>query len=531
MSRRVFAFRSIAVLALVWVGAVGGFALLSIRTATQQAGEELNAAGSALHRIVSQRVAQHDAHLTSLAALVQSADPPPREAVRQVALAIMRFYPRIVSVRIVAPGVGGAGGSGEIIVAAPSEALATPLPAFTAGVFAQAPGEARAYADPAVPGRYFLGKRAGAPGRPLAMIVEIDPALLVEGEERPEATRLRLELGGQSLVDRAAAVPQESAALETLRFMRAIDSQTQPLKLSLDRSLALAQVVPMGSVLLFAVLSLIGLLALRYTLKQRRDAARSRGAAREAQERSLLLERETRLAHASRVNALGELASGIAHELTQPLTALLSQSQAALRLAAPGGDAQRLDEALRANVREAKRAGEMLQRMRDYISNRPSARLPCDINAVVGDAAALSGADLAQRGIRLELDLERLLPQAVVDPIELEQVLHNLIRNAVDSLDRTAQAEKKIVIRTGTSAGQVVIRVSDTGPGLAPAVLPRLFEPFFTTKADGMGLGLSLCATLVERAGGSIRADAGATTGAAFVIVLPAAMPRMEAAQ
>lgn len=107
MSRRVFAFRSIAVLALVWVGAVGGFALLSIRAATQQAGEELNAAGSALHRIVSQRVAQHDAHLTSLAALVQSADPPPREAVRQVALAIMRFYPRIVSVRIVAPGVGG----------------------------------------------------------------------------------------------------------------------------------------------------------------------------------------------------------------------------------------------------------------------------------------------------------------------------------------------------------------------------------------------------------------------------------------
>ena len=91
-------------------------------------------------------MAQHDAHLTSLAALVQSADPPPREAVRQVALAIMRFYPRIVSVRIVAPGVGGAGGSGEIIVAAPSEALATPLPAFTAGVFAQAPGEARAYA-------------------------------------------------------------------------------------------------------------------------------------------------------------------------------------------------------------------------------------------------------------------------------------------------------------------------------------------------------------------------------------------------
>ncbi|MFG1285984.1 sensor histidine kinase [Xanthobacter versatilis] len=529
MRRRIFAFRSIAVLVLVWIGAVGGFALLSVRSATQQAGEELNAAGVALHRIVSQRVAQHDAHLTSLAALVQSADPPPREAVRQVALAIMRFYPRIVSVRIVAP---GAGGGGEILVAAPDGMMATPLPAFTAGVFAQAPGEARAYAEPAVPRRYFLGKRTGGPGRPLAMIVEIDPALLVEGEERPAATRLRLDLGGHSLVDRTAtAGPQGSATLETLHFERAIDSQTQPLKLALDRGLAFAQVVPMGPVLLFAVLSLIGLLALRYTLKQRREASRSRAAAREAQERSLLLERETRLAHASRVNALGELASGIAHELTQPLTALLSQSQAALRLAVPGGDAVRLDEALRANVREAKRAGEMLQRMRDYISNRATSRMPSDINAVIVDASALARTDLAQRGIGLELDLDRTLPQAVVDPIELEQVLHNLIRNAVDSLDGTAQPEKTIVIRTGTGGGQVEIRVADTGPGIAPAVLPRLFEPFFTTKADGMGLGLSLCATLVERAGGSIRVDAGATTGAAFVIILPAAVARMEAAQ
>ena len=528
MRHRIFAFRSIAVLVLVWVGAVGGFALLSIRTATQRAGEELNAAGSALHRIVSQRVAQHDAHLTSLAALVQSADPPPREAVRQVALAIMRFYPRIVSVRIVAP---TANGSGEVIVAAPDGAAALPLPAFATSVFAQAPGEARAYADPLVPGRYFLGKRAGAPGRPLAMIVEIDPALLVEGEERPDAARLKLELGNHLLVDRDAAGPQGHAAFETLRFESRIDSQTQPLRLSLERSLAFAQTMPPGPVLVFAALSLVGLLALRYTLRQRRDASRSRAVARQAQERSLLLERETRLAHASRVNALGELASGIAHELTQPLTALLSQSQAALRLAAPGGDARRLDEALRANVREAKRAGEMLQRMRDYISNRVTARVPSDINAIVVDAAALAGADLAQRGIRLELDLDRALPRAVVDPIELEQVLHNLIRNAVDSLDAAAQDRKQIVIQTRHGGGQVVIRVADTGPGIAPAVLPRLFEPFFTTKEDGMGLGLSLCATLVERTGGSIRADAGVTAGAAFVIVLPAALPRMEAAQ
>lgn len=520
-------WRSWAVLLLVWIGAAGCFAAFTLNAARDRAVEELNTAGTTLHRVVSQRVAQHDAHLTSLAAVVQSADPPPGEAIRQVAMAIMRFYPRILSVRIVAPGAAGAG---AVIAAAPDHDAMAPLPSFVAAVFMQGPGEARAYADAASPGRYFLGKRTGTPGRPLAMIVEIDPALLVDVEERPGAAAMRLSLGLATLVERPGAT-QSGPAVASLSFGRAIDSQTQPLRLSLERRLGLADAAAPGPLAVFAVLSLIGLLALRYTLMQRREAQRSRDAAKRAEERGLLLERETRLAHASRVNALGELASGIAHELTQPLTALLSQSQAALRLAAPGGDKARLDEALGANVREAKRAGEILQRMRDYISNRATARVPSDINAVVRDAAALARADLAQRGIRLDLDLDAGQAQAVVDPIELEQVLHNLIRNAADSLEGSGQAHKAIAIRTATGGGEVLMHVADNGPGIAPEVLPRLFEPFFTTKAQGLGLGLSLCATLVERAGGSIRADAAAREGAAFIITLPATVSLSEAAQ
>lgn len=520
--------RSWALLLLVWIGAVGCFAAFTIGAAIDRAAEELNTAGTTLHRVVSQRVAQHDAHLTSLAAVVQSADPPPGEAIRQVAMAIMRFYPRIRSVRIVELGAAGAG---TVIAAAPDQAAMAPLPAFVSAVFMQGPGEARSYADAAVPGRYFLGKRTGTPGRPLAMIVEIDPALLVDVEERPGAATLRLSLGLATLVERAAATEQSSPSVASLSFARAVDSQTQPLRLTLERRLGLADVAAPGPLAAFAVLSLIGLLALRYTLMQRREARRSRDAVKRAEERSLLLERETRLAHASRVNALGELASGIAHELTQPLTALLSQSQAALRLAAPGGDRARLDEALSANVREAKRAGEILQRMRDYISNRAAARVPSDINAVVRDAAALARADLARRGIRLDLDLDDSLIQAVVDPIELEQVLHNLIRNAADSLEESAQGDKVIAIRTATGTDEVLVRVADNGPGIAPEVLPRLFDPFFTTKAQGLGLGLSLCATLVERAGGSIRADTAAREGAAFIVTLPAAISLSEAAQ
>nr|WP_245328093.1 ATP-binding protein [Xanthobacter flavus] len=281
----------------------------------------------------------------------------------------------------------------------------------------------------------------------------------------------------------------------------------------------------------FALVSLLVLFAGRYTLIQRHEARRSRQLAALAEERSRLLERETQLAHAARVNSLGELASGIAHELTQPLTALLSQSQAALRLSGPDGDPARLSEALDANVREARRAGEILRRMRDYIARRASERVAVDVNDVVDDAATLARADLARRDITLELDLERPMPRANADPVELEQVLHNLIRNAADSLQERDGREKRILIRTFDAGDMVAIRVSDTGKGIPADVMPRLFEPFFSTKSEGMGLGLSLCATLVERAGGTIEAEAKPGEGASFVISLPALPERQIAAQ
>ena len=526
MNRRAFSFRSVAALLSVWLALGAGFVALTVRNAQERAASELDARGTALHRLVSQRVAQHDAHLTSLAALIQAADPPPVESARQVALAILKFYPRIQSIRVVelAPD-----GTVQTRMAAPDSAPAE-APGFAPLIFTQRLGEARALATEDMPGRYFLGKRVGG-ARPLAIILEIDPAQLVEAADLPPGAVIRLALDGRPLIERHLAPVPADPVVAALAFSRPADSQTQPLRLLLNRRLAVADVAPALPVAGFAAITLAALLALRYVQIQRRAARQSQEAARRAEERSRLLERETRLAHAARVNSLGELASGIAHELTQPLTALLSQSQAALRLHHSGTDGGRLEEALDANVREARRAGDILRRMREYISNRAVRRGAVEPNGVVTDAAALARADLARRGIELHLDLEHPLPQAELDTVELEQVLHNLIRNAADSIDASGSADRRITIRTLDAGEQVVIRVSDTGDGIPEAVLPRLFEPFFTTKQDGMGLGLSLCATLVERVGGTIEAESVPGEGASFVITLPARAILREAAQ
>lgn len=525
MIRRAFAVRSVVALLLVWVGLVAVFATLMIRTNLATADAEVEAEGAALHRLLSQRVAQHDAHLTSLAALVQATDPPPAESIRQVAAGIMRYYRRILSIRVLEM---TSDATIETIVAVPSHATGGALPEFAPLIFGQRSGDARYYVEVAHPDRYFLGKRAGSDRR-LAIILEIDPDGLLTPEERPSSDRISMSLGRYVLTGRAPV--NDAGAFATLSFLSTADSPTQPVNLSLERPVSVYQAIAPVPLAAFALASLLALLAGRYTLIQRQQARQAEQLAALAVERSRLLERETQLAHAARVNSLGELASGIAHELTQPLTALLSQSQAALRLCGPEGDPARLSEALDANVREARRAGEILRRMRDYIARRASERTTVNISDVVDDAATLARADLVRRGITLELDLERPMPLALADPVELEQVLHNLIRNAADSLEECEEPDKRILIRTFDAGDTVVIRVSDTGKGIPPEVLPRLFEPFFTTKAGGMGLGLSLCATLVERAGGTIEAEGQSAEGASFLISLPAGAERRIAAQ
>ncbi len=512
--------------AILWLAALAVFAFASVYTARQRLADELEVTGRTLHRLISQRVAQHDAHLTSLIALSSGSEPAPPGAARQVMESITRFYPRIVWIALVALEGSSATLSAQTVVAVPDRGGIDLAPRL--GEIAAQP-RGRSFIYPADDKHYLLAKRA--PGNsPLAVVLLIDPAQLLEPEERPTFAHLKLSLHGQTLFAQSADPTSGDGVpwLTAPHFEKVIDGDGQQLLLQLDRALPLAALIPPRQFLGFALIAALFCVALVFALRQRAAVAHSQQQARAAEARLAIKERETRLAHASRVNSMGELASGIAHELTQPLTALLSRSQAALRLAqADQPNLPLISDTLSLNVREAKRAGEMLRRMRDYASNKTPQRILHNLNTIVTEAVALTHADLERRGVTLVLQLDEPAPHALVDAIETEQVLHNLIRNAAD----TNGENGVITIATGTQAGEARIVVSDNGPGIAPDLLPRLFTPFVTTKSDGMGLGLSLCATLVERVDGRIEADNQASGGARFTISLPLIEPQSGAAQ
>jgi two-component system sensor kinase FixL len=532
MNWRHLPLKSLTVSLLVWLGLIGLFAGLSMRIEYQRASDELFATGQTIHRLISQRTAQHDAHLTSLVALIKAAPELPETAIGEVFRSIIQFYPRIAAIDLVRlPSEGSS--EATTLISTPDGPQKTDLSPIASSIARQRQGEVRTYLNSAYPGRYLLGKRATPDSPGLAIVVQIDPALLIESEERPAWAQVRISLDGETVLD--DEVEGRSAVGSVLtqpQFSKVIDSQSQPFRVDVTRPLSLPDIINEARIGGFALASLLVLFLLSFTWQLKAKARKLQQAAEEAERRAHLQEHETRLAHALRVNAMGELASGIAHELTQPLTALLSQSQAAQRLAsADGPDPTLLPMALAANVREAKRAGAMLKRMRDYISKREQKPVLADLNQIVADIAELVRADLEKRQIGLILDLATPSPQAVVDPIEMEQVLHNLIRNAADALQDADTASRTIRIETIMSENGAILRVTDTGTGIDADTLPRLFEPFFTTKPDGMGLGLALCASLIERIGGHIDARNQTSGGAIFTIALPSIGQHLKAAQ
>lgn len=522
-AKRRHVIRQIVMLLCLWLVLVMVYVAVTVRSGMQQANRELESAGVTMHRVISQLTAQHDAHLTNLSALIQSATPLPVEAIRQVSYNILKFYPRISGVDLVALPYRNAAVS--TLVSVPGDVPAIDYGWIADMVDRQKPGRVHAYVKPGLPSVYFLAKRANAAKAGTAIVMRIDASQLLQGQEHYADMNVLLSLDGRTVLQqRAQGVDAHALVLEHPRFSRVIDNQSQAFALHIDKPVYLHDVLRAGDVAAWAGVSLLALLMVYFAWQQRNRAKASQLSAQKAEQRALLLEHETRLAHASRVNALGEMASGIAHELTQPLTALLSQSQAAIRLAAqePRNE-QLLAQALDANVREAKRAGAMLKRMRDYMSNTPPKPALTALNQVANDVAALMQTDLERRGITLILALDPRDPQAVVDVIEIEQVLHNLVRNAADALDGLSQANKAITLRTACHDTEVVVEVRDNGAGIDDTVVPRLFEPFFTTKEEGMGLGLSLCATLVERVGGHIDGHNHAEGGAVFTVSLPLA--------
>ncbi|MBV8247976.1 MAG: two-component sensor histidine kinase [Comamonas sp.] len=474
-------------LALAWVLLCALLLSLQWWQAHEQRQRQQAWLAQSVQRQMLEKLAQHKAHLTALTALAPLQAGGEASALQRVAKSIETIYPRIEEIELVTAATP-ATGSCRIAEAA---RIAAPLP----------PGASASLADSAHPGRYLLVKKIASPAGWLC--VRIDAGHLLEAGTLPAHSGLRIGLDGQTLLE-----PEPDLRAGSIFGEFTLAGYDQPLQVQL-----LSRSPPLlgWSMVLSSMALALLLVALANLIWKSRQQARSH------QLRAQLLANEAQLAHASRVNAMGEMASGIAHELAQPVTALLSQSQAALR-AQELGKPELLNAALQANVREARRAGAILGRMRSYVSNTPSQAQRLDLAQVVSQALLLLEGPARQAWVELLWQAPERPCWVGADPVSLEQVLHNLVRNALDALSQTRAAA--IEISLATAGGQALLSVQDNGPGPDAATAQRMFEPFFTTKAEGMGLGLPLCATLMERMGGSLEYLPG-TGGARFVMHLP----------
>ena len=245
---------------------------------------------------------------------------------------------------------------------------------------------------------------------------------------------------------------------------------------------------------------------------------------RKATERQLEEARE-RLAHVARISTMGELASGIAHEVNQPLTAIATYANACRRILQDGRtDDPDLLEGLGQISEEARRAGEIIHRLRNLVRRRPTERKTAAINAVVSDVIRLAEVDTRQHDIRLEVQLHDPLPAVQIDAVQIQQVVLNLIRNATDAMENTEPERRIVRVRTfPTAQREIQIDVSDNGIGL-PSDTAELYNPFFTTKATGIGLGLSISRSIVGNHGGRLWYSANPGGGTTFHFTLPVAL-------
>lgn len=230
-----------------------------------------------------------------------------------------------------------------------------------------------------------------------------------------------------------------------------------------------------------------------------------------------LKELQSELIHVSRVSAMGTMASTLAHELNQPLTAIANYMEAARELIEMPGEDRRemLKEAMQESAKEALRAGNIVRRLRDFVSSGDVEKHLEDLPHLIEDAARLGLMNAREKGVSVHYALDTDAKLVLVDKVQIQQVLVNLLRNAVEAME--AVPERSLTIHTGyDDRGMVRVSVADTGPGLAEEVQKKLFQAFTTTKDTGMGLGLSICRTIVESHGGRIWTEANPGGGTIF---------------
>lgn len=239
---------------------------------------------------------------------------------------------------------------------------------------------------------------------------------------------------------------------------------------------------------------------------------------------------QTQLAHITRVTTLGELAASIAHEVNQPLAAVITDAESGLRwLNRPEPDYQEVRMVIERVVIQAQRAGEVVKKVRALSRKTACENDALNLREVVEESVSLLRREIERHRVELQVEMPDALPSVSGDRVQLQQVIINLLVNAMQSMASQTAKEKALHLRLSTSpSGDVSMAIRDSGPGISMATLPNLFEPFFTTKPDGMGMGLSICRSIIETHGGRIWASSEAGKGAIFNVSLPASTQLIE---
>jgi len=237
-----------------------------------------------------------------------------------------------------------------------------------------------------------------------------------------------------------------------------------------------------------------------------------------------LLESGIALARMNRIAAMGELTASIAHDINQPLAAVATDASAVLHwLAAQPPNLDEARESATRTVREANRAGGVIERIRALLQKAPPQLRPLDGNDVIREVLLLVNSELLRGGVTLKTELVADLPAVLGDRVQVQQVMLNLILNAIDAMSMVMDRPRELFVKSAKCADGVVIQVQDSGKGLDPEQTDRVFEPFFTTKPQGIGMGLSISRSIIEAHGGRLWAGSGSPHGTVFQFILPEA--------